>query len=106
MNITDINIKLVEQKKDKPTRLKAIAKIIIDGRYELKNLPIVKSDKHLYVQFPRSLNGSKVFKPITKEAREDIEKPILCEYRRLLNKEDISIETAEKMCYNTSSECE
>lgn len=106
MNITKIEIHLVKHEKGSRNRTRAFVTILIDNKYEFKNIAVMQGDNRLYVQFPRAQNGSKIFRAKSTKIQEELERPIIKEFWRVRKLEDNSIENTNKTCYNNFNECE
>ncbi|MDI3280426.1 MAG: septation regulator SpoVG [Bacillota bacterium] len=83
MEITDVRVRKVEG----DGKVKAMASIVIDGVFLVRDIRIVEGPKGLFVAMPsRKLPDGEfrdVAHPITQEARELIHQRILAEYEKI-----------------------
>ena len=81
MKITEVRVSLREDAK-----LKAFASITLDDSFVIRGLKIIEGKTGTFVAMPsrRRKDGEyqDIAHPITNEAREDMERIILAEYRR------------------------
>jgi len=89
MKITEVRVSLRDDAK-----LKAFASITLDDSFVIRGLKIIEGKTGTFVAMPsrRRKDGEyqDIAHPITNEAREDMERIILAEYRR--EKERASVE--------------
>ncbi len=85
MNITEVRVWPVRNKESK---IKATASIVIDGAIMIHDLRVVEGSNGLFVAMPsrKTTDGNyrDIAHPITAEAREVIQNKVLAEYQKLL----------------------
>ena len=95
MNITSVKIFPIET----TNRLKAFASITIDDSFVVNDLRIIEGDKGFFVSMPSRKDKNGVFRdiahPINAETRELLEKTVIEEYNKEINKEPETGDTEE-----------
>jgi len=85
MEITEVNINLRDE-----DRLKAFATITLDDEFVVRGLKVIRGNKGLFVCMPSRKMNDGTYKdiahPITNEFRRKMEKVILEEYYRMVEK--------------------
>lgn len=83
MEITEVHVKRVNGE----TKTKAVASIVIDGVFVVRDLRVIETEKGPFVSMPsrRAANGEfrDIAYPITAEAREMIQKVVLAAYEKV-----------------------
>jgi stage V sporulation protein G len=82
LEITEVRVKRVSGE----SKLRAMASIVFDGAFVVRDIRILESDKGLFVAMPSRKGASgeyyDIAYPITAEAREAIVNRVLQEYQR------------------------
>ena len=93
MNITSVKIFPIET----TNRLKAFASITIDDSFVVNDLRLIEGDKGFFVSMPSRKDKNGVFRdiahPINAETRELLEKKVIEEYNKEINKGQSTEET-------------
>ncbi|RMD90221.1 MAG: septation regulator SpoVG [Calditrichaeota bacterium] len=91
MEITEINISLRNEDK-----LKAFVNVTFDDVFVVRGMKVIKGNSGYFISMPsRKMKDGKyrdIAHPITNEFRQKIEKVILSEYKRVLEKEGGELE--------------
>ena len=89
MEITEIRISLRTDNK-----LKAFASITLDNRFVIRGLKIIEGAKGVFVAMPSRKRPDGTFQdiahPINNEAREEMERIILAEYRKEIERAKVA----------------
>lgn len=82
MEITEVRVKRVSGE----NKLKAMASIVIDGAFVVRDIRVLESEKGLFVAMPSRKGASgeyyDIAYPITAEAREAIVNRVLTEFQK------------------------
>jgi stage V sporulation protein G len=85
MEITEVRVFLVNEEK-----LKAYVTITLDGCFVVRDLKVIHGNSGLFVAMPAKRRKDGTFKdiahPLNSETREKMEKTILAEYEREVNR--------------------
>ena len=84
MNITDVRIR----KMTKEGNMKAVASVTRDDEFAIHDIKIIEGDKGLFIAMPSRKTPEGEFRdiahPISRDAREALQKAILEAYEKLL----------------------
>jgi len=90
MNLETVKVERVRLVK-KESNVKAFCDILIGGSYAVKGLRVVDGKKGLFIGLPREKGKEDkyfdIFYPISKEARQELEKAVLDAYEEEKKKE-------------------
>ena len=85
MQVTDVRVRKIE----KEGKMKAIVSITLDNEFVVHDIKVIEGEKGLFIAMPsRKEDGGSfrdVVHPITKEARDYMEKAILDQYYMALD---------------------
>ena len=87
MKVTSVNVKKIEKEN---SRMKGIAEILLDDMIAIHDIRIISGDNGLFVAMPSRKTAAGDYRdivhPISPEGREMIEKAILAEYNKEVEK--------------------
>ncbi|MEW5692611.1 MAG: SpoVG family protein [Candidatus Hydrogenedentota bacterium] len=91
-----LNLKVSRLKIFNKDKLRGFADLLINECFVVRGFRIIEGQNGLFVSMPSKGTGEgkfeDIFFPITRDAREDLQKLILDEYEKVKQQKDISIE--------------
>jgi len=84
MNITDVRVRMI----GKEGSMKAVASITLDNEFAIHDIKIIEGEKGLFIAMPSRKTAEGEYRdivhPISREARETVQKAILEAYEKVL----------------------
>ena len=90
MNITDIRMRLM----NKDTKMRAVASVTLDNEFVIHDIKVIEGEKGWFIAMPsrKSADGEyrDIAHPIKSDVRDELQKAILDEYKKVLEQAEAS----------------